>query len=118
MLRRPIIHITTGDQLRDYIIELLDSDEPMPAGAHRKMMARAIARYWSTDPKDLPKSAKTRDRHIARYRKARATRLRIDELRADDPSLTMEDARDRLHARGAGAALYKWLRRNRRPPDL
>jgi hypothetical protein len=112
VFRRAITRGISNDQLRDYYLRLLDSGEPL--GQDREKMMRAIARFWRSDAD--PK----RDRRIARYEKALAIVRQIAELRRCR-GMTVVQARQTLarqHGHNSGTALYKWLQRNRRLPDL
>lgn len=107
MFRRPITRVTPGDRLRDYIVRLLRSDEPLRAN-DREMIAEEIERHWRSVPK--------RERRIARFKKAFTIDRRVAELLANDSTMTVAKAKQKLareHRHNSDKALDKWLRRNR-----
>jgi hypothetical protein len=110
-LQRMLTSTTPGNELRKWVLFMLNDDEPLSAH-DREMMQWAIKRYWASDRKHDLK----RDRRIARYYEARKIDQRIDKLRA---SMTVAKAKDMVKGRhNSGKALDKWLRRNRRLPAL
>jgi hypothetical protein len=107
MFRRPIYRVTPGDRLRDYIVRWLCSDEPLRA-FDRKMIAEEIKHHWRSDLK--------RDKRIARFEKAFTIGQQVAELLANDRTMTVAKAKQKLareHRHNSDKALDKWLRRNR-----